>query len=153
MSKKWTMYKPTLFNFLGNEKYPEIYILPSKSKSRTVVQRLIWPIFLGSVPRKSNRGPFLKTKPEVSWFLVSWLISPCTPWNQETCQHGFMVSWLIYIGGQRETYVGFMVSCTQSLGHRNDDRFHGFVDFISWHWNDDRFHGFVHSISGTSRWR
>ena len=26
---------------------------------------------VGSVPRKTNRGPFLKTKPEVSWFLVS----------------------------------------------------------------------------------
>ena len=24
-----------------------------------------------SVPRKSNHGPFLKMKPEVSWFLVS----------------------------------------------------------------------------------
>ena len=55
--------------------------------------------------------------------------------------------------------IGFMVSPTPSLGHRNDDRFRGFM--VSWFrplhlWDMEMtigfmvlwYHGFTHSISG-----
>ena len=98
--------------------------------------------------------------------VVSWHISPSTPWNQEICQHVFLVSSL-YQCTAGSWYRGFMVSYTPSLDSTATPPWyqvtyqHGFIvgQLEADGYGDSRklivkwFHGFVVSISGTSKWQ
>ena len=118
--------------------------------------------FLGSVPRKTSRGPFWKTKPEVPWFhgFMTYLsVHSMKPRNLSTCFCGFIsyihLPYLILLSSNevdekmKSRNYGFVGSWFRPHRHWVTEMTIGFM--VSWFrpppslgpQNDCRFRGFM----------